>query len=54
MKKYSFTALDAEGIVVMEKETKEDWYISELSMFLASIGKRLHDGEITSVVISEI
>jgi hypothetical protein len=54
MKTYSFVALDTEGNVVVEKETKEGWYISELSLFLDEAGPGLYKGDIASVIISEV
>ena len=54
MKRFSFVALDSEGNVVIERETKEAWYISELSFFLDEAGLSIYKGNIASVVISEV
>jgi hypothetical protein len=54
MKKFRFIALDADGEVVLERESKEDYYISELHHFLDLVSKEIYRGEITDIAISRI
>lgn len=54
MKRFRFIALDKQGEIVLERESKEDYYISELHHFLDLVSKEIYRGEVTDIAISEI
>jgi hypothetical protein len=54
MKKFRFTALDAKGEVVLERESEKDYYISELHLFLDMVSTDIYKGEVTDIAISRI
>ena len=54
MKKFRFTALDPDGEVVLERETKESYYISELHHFLDLVSNEIYNGAVTDIAISRL
>lgn len=49
---FQLTALDSEDNVVIERETKESWSISELQIYVDKCKAGLYSGEITDIAIS--
>jgi len=45
------TTLDAEGTVIEYKETKHDWCLSELQIFIDKMKQQLYRGEIEHILL---
>lgn len=51
---FQLTALDSEGNVVIEEETKQSWSISELQIYIDRCKDGLYSGEITDIAITQV
>ena len=49
--KMTATSLDADGLVVDHKVTKEDWCLSELQIFIDEMKLQLYRGEIEHILL---